>query len=368
MSSTYKAGPMKYKTAAKTRMGTRCIAMKRAWTNNPAMAQVVVDEGYVGKYEKQIVKDRDEAIDSDAEDQIVYEGDTETEPTHGAGKKRITLSDKLGVVKKDVQDEQLWKEVEEILELTNPLMAFLRQSDAAQAYSGEVYYKMYELQNFFEIFTAKHVPKEVLDKIIEIHAARWVALHHPQYSVAYLLHPKYWDHHKDGFDDGNQEGSGGDNTGEVEQDFEVMLKRHFPERQDRAKVKILLQHYFAKTGPFSRDSDFWDEEYVKNTAPHRWWESLKRIAPQLAKLAIAALAACVSSSCNERLFSNWKHVMGERRTKMTLARQMMAVAYYANRRLLDKHKKGPSERFYQSSDSEGDVDDTALAFPVPVPF
>ena len=54
--------------------------------------------------------------------------------------------------------------------------------------------------------------------------------------------------------------------------------------------------------------------------------------------------------------------MGERRTRMTLARQMMAVGYYANRRLLDKHKAGTKERFYQSSSSESDADSDVESF------
>ena len=66
-----------------------------------------------------------------------------------------------------------------------------------------------------------------------------------------------------------------------------------------------------------------------------------------------------TTSCNERVASAWKHIMGDRRARLSLAKQLMCVRYYVNRRRLDRIKKeGFKSAFYHSdTESENETDD-----------
>ena len=59
---------------------------------------------------------------------------------------------------------------------------------------------------------------------------------------------------------------------------------------------------------------------------------------ELHAFAWRTLQVGVASSCNERVFSAWKHIMGDKRTRLGSKRQREEVSIYTNSRVLKKFK------------------------------
>ena len=57
-------------------------------------------------------------------------------------------------------------------------------------------------------------------------------------------------------------------------------------------------------------------------------------------MAQRVLQAGVASSANERVFSGWKHILGDRRTRLGKKRQREEMYIYANSRMCKNAKKG----------------------------
>ena len=61
---------------------------------------------------------------------------------------------------------------------------------------------------------------------------------------------------------------------------------------------------------------------------------------KLSRMAQRVLQAGVASSANERAFSGWKHILGDKRTRLGKKRQREEMYIYANSRMCKNAKKG----------------------------
>lgn len=153
---------------------------------------------------------------------------------------------------------------------------------------------------------------------------------------------------------------------QVKADVDKMLKRYFPDADDRATVRASLTKYqnqegcFAKLDEDGKQNDWWLDKYLTKVAPWDWHrEVTKKEHPQLYWLANRVLQLGCASSCNERIFSAWKHIMGERRNNMGKDRQLDEVSIYTNKRVMKKFKLemyADYDSAVESSEEEDSVD------------
>lgn len=188
------------------------------------------------------------------------------------------------------------------------------------------------LSGLNEAYGDEYEGPEDLKKIPELWLACWKKFHHPIYSLCYAINPEYhaskpWEHP------------------EIAADIEKVLKAMYPKLRDRAAVRAALTRYQNKEGCFSPldedgvKNDVWDDEFLTSVAPWNWWAEVAKTKENLLfKLCWRSLQIGVASSCNERVFSGWKHIMGDRRTKMSKKRQLDEVYIYTNHRVLKKFK------------------------------
>lgn len=171
---------------------------------------------------------------------------------------------------------------------------------------------------------------EELAKIPDLWMKCWGKYHHPVYSLALVLNPEY--HGTKPWDDDT-----------VKADVDLMLKRYCPDPTVRATVRASLMKYqnqqgcFAKLDENGKPNDWWLDAYLTKVSPWDWFREVgKKDHPELWAIVNRVLKLGVASSCNERIFSAWKHIMGERRTNMGKQRQLDEVSIYTNKRVMKK--------------------------------
>ena len=143
----------------------------------------------------------------------------------------------------------------------------------------------------------------------------------------------------------------------------MVLLRFFPNVGDRGKVTNQLEAYRNKRPPFN-DEELCHPDYISEVAPYKWWQNFKFTAPELAAIGERSNKIAVTATSNERFFSSWKHVIGDRRTRMRLRRQKQCVKWYVNRRMLDKMKRKNWKELvheYSSDSDECSEDEVQLA-------
>jgi len=203
--------------------------------------------------------------------------------------------------------------------------------------------KMYEEHERFKQLEAEN--DTMFDSISDLFYKRWTYVHHPVHSLAYVLNPKY--NSTDPLSDAS-----------LERDVHVMLKRYYPEIEERASIKASLMQYLKRQNsfsPFDEDGDTrecWTDTYIQSMSPWDWWFHFRLIEPKLASLAIKVLQIAVSSSPCERHFSKWAYLISKYRTRLTLSRQHKVIYCYSNWRLFEQYE---GDKWYCSaseSDSE----------------
>ena len=117
----------------------------------------------------------------------------------------------------------------------------------------------------------------------------------------------------------------------VKKDVDTVFKKQFPDVTSRGKVKVAFTRYcnhesaFAKLDDKGDKRDVWTDEFMTAVAPWTWWQDVAEVAePELHALAWRTLQVGVASSCNERGFSAWNHIMGDKRTRLGSKRQRYA--------------------------------------------
>ena len=233
----------------------------------------------------------------------------------------------------------------------------LRMADSDKIMSGKIWRKAWEVQEDLKAWETK---QPALQGIANLWEKRWAEFHHPILGFAYAINPEY--HSVKPWSDES-----------VAKDVSTILKRFFPDPGERGAVLVCLEEYYTQDNAFSTTDasgdkrEVWDDSYLKGTAPWAWWsrgidpaalsppfsceaarikaETLKK----LRQLCQRGLKIGIASSCNERIFSHWDHILGKRRTRTGVKRQLDVVNVYSNERVLKEVK---SQHFQDCDSSE----------------
>ena len=178
---------------------------------------------------------------------------------------------------------------------------------------------------------------------------RWEEWHHPVYSLALVLNPEY--HATNPWSDAS-----------VKRDVTAMLKRFFPVTKERAVAEALYTEYrkregfFALTDAAGDKRAIWSNTGITVRSPWSWWEDVVepdclcgpftnpaaelqvKVAKRFVWMARCVLRIAVAAAVNERVFSNWKHILGSARAAMGKKRQLQAVNIYTDERVMKKVK------------------------------
>ena len=146
-----------------------------------------------------------------------------------------------------------------------------------------------------------------------------------------------------------------------------MFKKQFSDVTSRAKIKAAFTRYCNHEGAFAKMDDegdkreVWTDEFMTAVDPWTWWADVAQVAePELHALAWRTLQVGVASSCNERVFSAWKNILGDivKRTRLGSNRQREEVSIYTNSRVSKKYKSDMYEE-YDSAVASGSDDSDA---------
>ena len=137
----YPHGPRRYIKNAKTRAGTKFIAMERWIDNVPAAVQTVQDPDFIDKYEKKVVFKRkasesEEDSEAETETEDAAAADAEGEPP---ANRRKSLSAELALVKASVKDDKLVADCKAIIDVITPVYKLMRYGDSHSLMAGEWY-------------------------------------------------------------------------------------------------------------------------------------------------------------------------------------------------------------------------------------
>ena len=265
---------------------------------NVAARVVVASPRYAEKYEKTNVPDR-----SDSEDEEEMEAEVAPDDT---GKNR-SLSEVLYEVKTNfIQNDVAQELLDQVVTVLRDAYKMMKMVDADNLCAGKVWRTAWKVWKTLQAHELKY-PK--FAAVSELWYARWRELHHPIYSLAYLLNPEYW--RCKPWDDM-----------EVSQDVETMLKRYFPDQDERSMIKIAISHYKGRTGAFRHhdsagdERDVWCETAITSQSPWSWWsevlepsvlmgpfkdEQESRLAEAYKSLRTLASTSCASLWCVRRM-------------------------------------------------------------------
>jgi len=213
------------------------------------------------------------------------------------------------------------------------VVVLMRMCDSDKLCAGKVWIHSHQAhESLVKSFGVSIEEYPDLAKIPDLFMKAWDKDHHPILSVAYALNPEY--HRMKPWLDPT-----------VKKYVGSVFKKQFPDVTSRAKVKAAFTRYCNHEGAFAKLDDegdkreVWTDEFMIAVAPWTWWQEVAQAAePELYTLAWRTLQVGVASSCNERVFSAWKHIMGDKRTRLSSKRQREEVSIYTNSRVLKKFK------------------------------
>lgn len=221
--------------------------------------------------------------------------------------------------RKVVLNGNWWSKVQQLLELTEKIVQLLRLADSDKPCTGKIYWNCFLIQEHIKSF--KGLPPSSLQPLERAVAARWVDLHSPLHSVAYMLDPEYWDHDQGSLPD-------------VVQDWYDVLEKLYPrDVETQAKIIEQLEDYRSKMGAFGREVV---QEMAKTMPAHKWWSSHGGTTPELQKLAVRVLAQVCSASSCERNWSAFDFIHTKKRNRLAPQQANDLVYVFSNLRLLDK--------------------------------
>lgn len=201
--------------------------------------------------------------------------------------------------------------------------------------------------------------------IVKLWDKRWDEIHHPALAYAYAVNPEY--HRSQPWSDAS-----------VKKDIDTVFKKFFPDVDERGGMKAVLQDYqnqrraFATHDSNADKREEWTDSFMTSTSPWDWWDNAANpeflVGPfkeekdaayaknlkKFKELNQRILKIAVASSCNERVFSSWHHILGNRRTKTGKKRQLDAVSVYSNERVIKKIREVHHAAYDSSSESSDD--------------
>ena len=109
---------------------------------------------------------------------------------------------------------------------------------------------------------------------------------------------------------------------------------------------LVLEEFRNQEGCFSvldyngNERHIWMSNYIKKTAPWRWWLLVaSNNYPKFAKFAAKILQIVINSSSCERIFSVWGAVCTKLRNRLSVDKQRKSLYCYVNWRLMASAEK-----------------------------
>ncbi|CAA0806447.1 Unknown protein [Striga hermonthica] len=278
------------------------------------------------------------------------------------GDGKSVVDSKAREVKHCIVDDQWWDTLDYLLNLTRPIIDFIRAADTDSPILHLVYDMWDSMIEEIKTVVFRHEEKDLLvgqsaffDAIHEILEERWNKSNTPLHCLAHSFVPKYYTDSwlKDG--DGVQRLAPHEDQ-EVSMNRVKCFKRIFEDPNDLRKVCMEYGEFSSATGLFS---DSFIKEARVFEEPISWWANYGSRAKFLQSLAFKLLSQPTSSSCCERNWSTYSQIQNLKRNKLTSSRAEDLVYVHTNMRLLSRkknsYKEGPS-RYWDICGDKFDID------------
>ena len=330
----FQHGPIRPLKASATRMALKMMLVLRNKDLLPAYKRVCDSPAYTDKYES------DDVLEHRGESDDEYE----KKDKRSVSEVLLESKDKL------LSDREKIKFQDDLIKCLLPAFELLRLCDGSQLMSGELWRESWKVQEHLRDYDEV----EGLEHVSALWAKRWAQFHHPAYSLAYVVNPRHF-----GCDQMSDDS--------VKADVSKMLKRFFPNIERRAAVEGALDRYLKQEGNFAQldevadERTVWSKTFIKTATPWGWWDKAL-LGPaedgeeDLIWCAKRVLQLGVSSSINERIFSHWKNIMGNHRTRLGRKRQRDQVFVYSNERVLCQVSKKQCVDMSSSEDENEEVE------------
>ena len=143
-----------------------------------------------------------------------------------------------------------------------------------------------------------------------------------------------------------------------------MLKRLCRNTEEEGAVLAALHRFLKREGNFATIDEsgdarcIWSDKFIQNLSPWGWWDHCLLREPEDGELKLISIAkrvlrVGVASSVNERVFSHWRNILGQHRTRTGKKRQREEVFVYSNNRVL---KLTSTQQFADPTPSDDESD------------
>jgi hypothetical protein len=261
-----------------------------------------------------------DATESDSDAVEEEEEEEEEELTKEACRQKRYLN-----LRSVVRDDTFWDDTSEVLDILGQMMRYLKFADEDRPLLGFVWPMMLDLHRkakaklLAEAYEGR-MPLSERKKFCELIMTRWVYLHRPVHSAAYVVNPRF--NGADHFDDP-----------EVRDDFVQVLRDMLDSDHEVSQALDEYNEYHRKQGVWADDL-IWLQ--ASTAEPWQFWLTFGSNTLQLGRVAPQLLAAQHGAGGGERNWSLQGRINGRdrgRQLSSTLARQTR-LAF--NQRLLDR--------------------------------
>ena len=271
----------------------------------------------------ELVRELDEAEEIDS-DQSEDETEASTKAKKEKEKKEKSSND-CARVKELVRNETFWSESDEVQRIVKPVSVALKYADRRESLMGFVWPIMFKIQQTFEaVATGPYegaMPLAEREACLQAVKDRWVYLHSPLHSLAYVLNPRFvgMDHFGDD---------------EVRVDCEALLTELLPSIQDVSDALSEYHEYHDKKGRFAGKPLLWFR--VSVVSPADWWAKEAPRLKWLNSIATRVLSLQHSAGGAERNWSSHGFINSDlRKTQKSMTLDRL-VRLYRNMRLRDR--------------------------------
>lgn len=228
-------------------------------------------------------------------------------------------------VKELVRSEDFWDDSAEVQAVLKGVLVTLRFGDMQRSLMGFIWPMMFTLERSFtklasDDYSGGRMPLGERQQALQYVKDRWVYLHRPIHSLAYVLNPRFvgMDHFSDE---------------EVKEDVENVLIEMLPTLDDVSNALEEYHEYHKKQGPWANKPLLWLR--ASKVSPADFWlqEAPKR--KYLNELGGSALSLAHAAGGAERNFQTHGLIFSDLRKSTSSATLERLVRLYRNMRLRD---------------------------------
>ncbi|KXZ41022.1 hypothetical protein GPECTOR_962g228 [Gonium pectorale] len=245
--------------------------------------------------------------------------------TKAGGKSR---KDEVAEIAKLINADGFWVRVQELVDLTGPIVVVLRLADSSAPTTGKIYHECLKLQQHVEekaeaMTSFKLGEKKQLKESVK---SRCEMLHNPLHAAGYLLDPEFWDVPLK------------DVGRKVMDGFREVVRAMLDNTDLSAKAEEELVLFKRKEGPWG-GMQLASAQANASKLPGSAWHQMYSMDTLLQKIAVRVLAQPTSACACERNWSAYEFIHSTRRNKLDPERAKKLVYVFTNRRILNRVRK-----------------------------